>query len=288
MRVLLRSLFLALFLVVIFSCKKSEIKEYYDNGKVKKKYTKRDGKIQGLYLEYYKSGNIKLKHKYSNNIKVDSSIYFYQKLADKIKFIRYWINDSIVKETRFDTSGNIICSGNLDSKLIRVGKWDFFSNGKVIVTKEYKNINGEQYLNQSWHLNKRGDTISTGTHFELLFAKDTITFNEPLRAVAFLDNPLFEKSKSEILVYLPADSVNFNKDFSNFSDIKLDTFYSLAIDKINQKWLKDEDINLTAVFGKWFKTPGEKSVRGIIVEREKDSIIKEHQMYFDKKIYVKQ
>jgi hypothetical protein len=288
MRVLLKKPFLVLFFTVILSCDSDEKKEYYDGGELKKRYTKVGEKIEGLYLEYYRNGNIKSRHKYLNNRKIDSSVYYYyESINDKIDFIRYWSNDSTIKEKKFDTLGNIISSGRLDSELIKVGKWNFFSKGKIVATKEYINIKGEEYLNQSWHLNERGDTISTGTHFEILFSKDTIDVDQPLRAVTFLDNPLFEGDKSEIFVCIPADSVNLNKDFSNLSEIKLDTFYNLSKDKINQKWLKGENINLTAVFGKWFKTSGKKQIRGVIVERVRDSIIKEHIKYFDKQIFVK-
>ncbi len=277
-------------IVILSSCSKIK-KEFYDNGSIKREYHLKNSNYDGTYKEYYSNGNLKLLHSYKNGKLIDSSLFYDEKISSKIDFIRYYNNDSI-KEIVFE-NGVIQKEGFINKENIAVGKWNFYNEkGLLDIIREYKIINGEQYLNQSWYLNGKGDTIYGGNFSKIDIVKDTISLLEPFRAVAYLYVPLFEEENSQAIVCLPyEDEVNFDENFANDGKIRLDTFFNLKRDIKNKQWFPNNNPNYTVVFGKKFKTSGKKIIRGYILEyyeNNKDIIRREERkIYFEKEVYVK-
>ncbi|WP_298537804.1 hypothetical protein [uncultured Algibacter sp.] len=277
-------------LLVLSSCSQT-IKDFYDDGSIKREYHLKKEKYDGAYKEYYTNGNLKLLHNYKNGRLVDSSLFYNEKTSLKIDYIRYYSNDGI-KEVVFD-NGVLLKEGFVNDKNIGIGKWKFYNKkGLLEIVREYKIINNEQYLNQSWSFNKKGDTVYGGNFCKIDVVKDTISLLEPFRAVAYLYVPLFENANSEATVCLPYDeNVNFDKNFSNDGKIQIDTFYNLKKDIKNQQWFPNNNPNYTVVFGKKFKTSGKKIIRGYVLEfyeNNNDSINREERkIYFEKEVYVK-
>tara|TARA_R110000796_G_scaffold24221_1_gene69180 strand:- start:968 stop:1651 length:684 start_codon:yes stop_codon:yes gene_type:complete len=180
-----------------------------------------------------------------------------------------------------------------------IGIWNYYDSTGILNRKaEYIKINGKSYINQDWFFNKNGDTLKNkGTHFKIVFEKDTIRLNEPIKAKIDLITPLFKNKNSNILVIVPKDySTNFNEDFSNINKVSLDTTFNLNLEKEMKNALGlTTDFGKSAAFGRYFNSSGKKKFRGILVEYfYKDSIISdsikvnrfENKKYFEKDIFV--
>lgn len=299
----MKRILLVSFLFFVFSCDKKPILEYHDNGMVWKEYFLKEGNLDNIYKEYFTNGKLKLIHHYEDNVKMDSSIYYYKTPVETIKKIIYWSSidkDGIIEQVSFDVNGNKLKEGYLikndnDDDLIAIGNWKYFDSIENLQSiREYKNITNRSYLNQEWSFNKNGDTLFYPSHyFDIIKAQDTFALNYPFKAAVIIGLPIFKEKKPEIYVVVPKSGYNFNKDFSNEKEIELDTFYNLTKDIKNQKWFPNDDFRLTVAFGKKFKEVGNHVVRGYIVEyyeQEPDSmgvIKEEHKKYFEIPIYVK-
>lgn len=281
-------------LILIASCKNIQ-KEYYKSGALKKEFSTKDGKLHGTYKEYFENGKLKQIHNYSKGKNVDSSLYFYPNTNENVSVIKYWQENKNYYQKEFYPNGKIKKEGMVHDSIILINEWKFYNKeGNLNEIKEYKNIAGKTYLNQTYNLNNKGDTLEYGTNnIEIKLSKDTVKLNEPFRATAFLRARFFKDKNSYISVYLSHGASQFNKDFSNQNIIKKDTFYNLSIDTVNQKWYRDIDYNRLVVFGKWFDTIGSKSVRGYVSEfyerditKKDSSVMKEVRTYFDIPVYV--
>lgn len=260
--------------------------------------------------EYYKSGNLKSEKYYGENNKIIKTLVYYD-LNDTIRKSIYYhkINyDSIV---HYFSNGKISSTGIQDNYNRKYGKWDYYhSEGFRNNTREFYNIKGKEIVNQLWFYNKKGDTLfgaytsnpkdiierAVFARFDYYSDGDTLSIAEPLRCIVEQRLPLFMKYNSECYIVLAKEKYNFNKDFSNEAKVKLDTFYCAEKDKVNKKTLLEAGYNprYTVAFGTWFDTPGNKILRGYLVEKYKrkptptDSVIaREGRIYFEKRIYVK-
>ena len=131
----------------------------------------------------------------------------------------------------------------------------------------------------------------------IYFKKDTLKYNESLRAYAYVRTPLLRNENSQALVLIAnSNSEKFNDDFSHETKVELDTFYNLTIDKENQKWFNNVEQKYFVTFGYYFENPGNKILRGYLLEyakgdfsnefgKEMDSLV--FKTYFEKKIFVK-
>ncbi|PKQ44780.1 hypothetical protein CSW08_11735 [Confluentibacter flavum] len=180
-----------------------------------------------------------------------------------------------------------------------IGIWNYYdSTGILNSTVEYIKINGKSYINQDWVFDKNGDTLKNkGSHFKIVFEKDTIRLNEPIRAKIDLTTPLFKNKNSNIFVVVPKDySINFNEDFSNLKEVNLDTTFNLNLENEMKNSIGlTTDFGKTAIFGRYFNSIGKKKLRGILVEYfYQDSITSdsiklnyfENKRYFEKDILV--
>ena len=246
-------------------------------------------KLNRGYFEYYPNDSSKIYKKSIKKTEYDS-VYFYYK------------------------NGNIFKKGKRKKNGKPFGIWNLYSeNGNLREIREWFVIKNHSKINRVWYLNRNGDTISYKTqdsifnqkefindtlairstnYNKIYFKKDTLEFNEPMRASAYLGTPLLREKNSQLLVLIGKSKNNFNSDFSNETEVKLDTFYNLEIDKVNQKWFKNIEQKYFTVFGYYFKTPGNKTIRGYMLEyavgefkNGTDSITSK--TYFEKLIYVK-
>ncbi|WP_190809216.1 hypothetical protein [Flagellimonas sp. S3867] len=228
---------------------------------------------------------------------IDSSTFYSEEIENLIVYKTYYQSNQIYKKN-FDLDNRITSEGYISKSNNRVGKWSLYDKSSYLKeVHEYFEIEEDEYLNQSWAFDKSGDTLFSKSKFvEFLFNKDTIPLNEPLRAAVYLRANLFEYEDSGFYVLLSKGyENNLEEKFANEKKIELDTFYSLAIDSLNAGVFDSEiDSKYLVPFGKWFKTNGDKTLRGIAIEyhkeklKDKDSFyIEVNKTYFEKKLHVK-
>lgn len=291
-----------LFLLSIFTfCTNGVKKEYYDNGNLMNEFTLVEGKFEGAYKHYYESGELRELHHYSNGEKADSSLY-YKKDGSLVYSEYYSLIDSLEITYRkyFYDNGLLKSEGFYYNSEHPVGKWKNYNEeeGFLEEIKEIKNIDGKPHLNQKWVFNSKGDTLfEKSVYLDILFSKDTITLDEAIKGYAVLEQPLFKDKQSSIKVITPKDfSPDFKNDFSDVNEIARDTTFNfnLETEYRAEAGLPDGDYRNQAVFGRYYKSEGPKTFRGIVVEYyhldtvNLDSInYFEHKFYFEKEVYVK-
>ena len=219
----------------------------------------------------------------------------------------------------FYDNGILFKKGKQYKENQKFGNWELYDRDSVLrEIREWFTIKGESRENRVWHLNKSGDTIAwreedslykqkefindtiyfRNTNYDYIwFNKDTINLNEPLTATVEIGSPVIRNYPANLRVLLARQEDNFNYDFSNEQEIKLDTFYDLTINTINQKWFPNANFKRIAIFGRWFDKPGEKIIRGYYQQyfkgpfktrsdgKKTDSLIG-YKTYFEKKIFV--
>ncbi len=246
-----------------FSCKKDEI-EYYPNGKILKEFTVANGKLEGEYKEYYLNGNIKKIHIYKKGVLIDSSIYYNE--TKKIIEIQYHLDNKSIFSKIFEN--NILKSEGKYYSNQKRGKWKYYyQNGKIKQIFEYIDLCGEQYTNQGWDYDKKGELIQKkGNHYSLSIQKKKIKVNETIDFEIKYNPILFLNSNSIICT-----SQDIDKSFCNLRKIKLDTLYST---------------NHNFVIRLSYSTKGNKNFRGFIKEfYHKNSDHKDSTIYGERFVY---
>jgi len=271
---------------------------------------------QNVEKGYFPSGNIEYEKIYSKKNVLKEAKYYYDTIGKKIKkkYHRKKEYDSVFL---YYKNGIVYEEGKQKNNGLKYGNWNRYTIDSFLSdTREYFIIKNESILNRKFYYNKQEDTVwyakkfnrynqeeflkdtlnyrnSTMNLFDF-YHSDTIFINEPFTASIRCNSPLAREYNSEIMMLLAKETANFNENFSNESEVKLDTFYSLNIDETNRVNFPDANFNYVAVFGRWFKSPGEKLLRGYMREyfernpTENDSIVRgERRVYFEKKIFVK-
>ncbi|MEM9078752.1 MAG: hypothetical protein AAGC43_17050 [Bacteroidota bacterium] len=235
----------------------------------------------------------------------DNSKQLYKR---KLKFKEY---DSVFY---YYDNGQLFKKGIQKKNGKRFGIWKLHSkNGNIREIREWFVIKGHSRINRAWFLDEKGDTLAwrhqdsifdqkefvhdtigeRATCYDLIyFRKDTLELDESLKAYAYFRSPLLDEQDSQAMVLIAKSKTNFNDDFSNEKEVELDTFYNLTIDTINQKWFRGVEKKYFTVFGYYFDTPGEKLLRGYMLEYATgefedgiDSLTSKK--YFEKKIFVR-
>lgn len=203
-----------------------------------------------------------------------------------------------ISHIKFD---NLIGEGYFLKEDFPIGYWKYYdSENQLMEVKEFLNIDDTPYLNQNWTFDKNGDTIpELSYYYKIIFEKDTLSFDEPLKAIVNLKEEIFKDYSSSIMVVLPQkNSENFNIDFSNVEQVEKDTIFNLNIEKnYREQGSLEGDYRRSVFLGWYFDTIGLKKIRGIIVEYNFDgkpldtlkSKRNEHYYYyFEKEIFVKE
>lgn len=286
--------------LVFTACENEVKKEYYKNGNIKKEFSLKNGKYDGVLKKYFDTGDLKELHIYSDGSIIDSSLYFNP--GGILKYTEYHLVDSTTSKYRkyYYTDRSLKSEGAYNKFGSPTGKWNYYDqkDGYLKEIKEIININGQPHLNQSWAFDRSGDTLfDKSTFLSLHFLSDTIMLNEAVKVYAELEYPLFKDKKSSILAIVPKDrSEDFNEDFSNFHQIKTDTTFNLNIEKEYRKdaGMPEKDYSREMIFGRYYHSPGSKKFRGIIVEYYQTEALTtdslnffEYKYYFEKDIYVR-
>lgn len=271
------------------------------------------------YKEFYDSGNLKTKYYLKNNDTVKIEHFYDEKNLKILKEIKGFEECDSVKY--FYKNNNIFKKGIVDKNGLKKGNWfRYTKEGYLSDVREYMIIKEESIINRKFYFTKEGDTAWYRQKFNLynqkefindtlklvsknsdmtIFkfqSKDTISLSEPFAAYVSHYTPSLRKYNSESMVLMAKDKLNFNEYFSNENEVKLDTFRCVKYDKINRPNFETTglELNYVVVFGRWFKTPGEKLLRGYMREyfereptEDDDSIKGEYRVYFEKEIYVK-
>ncbi|SDL84287.1 hypothetical protein SAMN04488034_1176 [Salinimicrobium catena] len=274
---MMKKILLLTLIVLIFACKNSESeisnnqieKEFYADGKYDYKLTFHKNEFDSIVYKYpdgkiYKTGKIKNQNKIGNWLIYDS-------LNDLREIREYFIvNDS-----------------SYLNRVFHLKNGDTLANKKSLITHQPEFI---------------ADTLNfnyTTYNFIKVLSKDTINLNEPFSAYAYNGSPTLRNLNSQILVLVGKEKNNINSDFSNLEEVKLDTFYNVNTDAINQPNFTGYDWKQVAVFGRWFKTPGEKTIRGYVLEYAKgpftDTILNKNNVdslttktYFERKVFIRE
>lgn len=275
----------------LFLACKDKKTEYYPNGGIWKEYHLKDSRLNGKFKEFYTNGNVKELKEYKDGKEIDSSIFFYKDIPNKVKYIDHILEDSI-KRIFYNVLGHKESEGYI-VKNRPLGKWVFYNEDNLIKNiREYKRINGSDYINQEWYLNQNEDTIYEQSYFFEIVSKDTFFIKEDFKAALILKVPFYKNNDSEIEVVVasPESKYDFKADFSNVKNVRKKSFYNLSKDVKNQKWFSGINGNFKhiAAFGKKINHTGNQIIRGYILEYTNDSINrKERKMYFEKTIFVK-
>ena len=243
-------------------------------------------------------------------------IEYYEQSNNKYKTIYHFQNyDSVVV---FYRNGKMFKTGKQDKNNNLFGKWNYYNiDGFLSDTREFFIIGNDSKLNQIWFFNKKKDTITysnpnfnvynqeefgldTGfdssvfIYLSISPKKDTFKVFEKISIDIQDATPFWRKKGSECFVVLGKEKNNFNDNFSNLYQVKSDTIRNLYSIKSNNIYEKTVDLKNTVGFEIYYKTPGEKILRGYMVESWKrkptvdDSIkYRERKIYFEKTIYVK-
>ncbi len=302
----MRVLYLVFLVCFVISCNTNIVKEYHSNNVLKKEYTKVNGKLHGIYKEYYESGNLKLLYKYEHGLYKDSSLLFYDDKEQSLKFKELFLTNGHDSLYYYHSNGQLEAKGIVNKKDIRIGDWYFYrKDGSLLQKLEYFDIDGKDYINQRWRYTKENKLMwSEGNFYELetTTRKDTAFVGQEIKFVFYLKRPLFALN-SRSFVVLPLDQEKLKQDFSNLKDVETDTVFSLKEQGLHKNY---SSANLSVAFSYTFSKPGIEHVRGVLVEQihqgmlpdqrikswlftKKDTFDKkEREIYFDKKIYVKE
>lgn len=280
---------LYVFVILIFSkCKQNTVKQYYSNGKLKLVYEINNFQEKnGEYIEFFKSGNIKLRHYFLNNKKINTSFYYFDKPNNYVEKIVYH-DDSISSQKSYYENNKLKSEGKLINDSLPIGNWFFYDSlGFKTKSFEYLRIKNKKHLNQFWFFNKKGDTI--GGNYYSVKMKDSIFTGEISRIYFHLSRYSISE-KSELFLCLPSPGYNLKEDFSNVNFIKWDTINNLAFRFRNRDQFQDRNHDI--VFDVRHKEKGIKYLRGFLLEKSEtknDSIFDYlvRKIYFNKLYYVK-
>lgn len=181
----------------------------------------------------------------------------------KVKFKVYYYKDS----------PDVYCSGWVNVNNEKIGRWSYFDKkGRLTQTFEYKIINGERYTNQGWVYKRSiNDTNwDRSIFYKISGLKTKYKVGDSLKLKISARKIL--KDWTTVFYY----SDEFNDDFSNLKNIKLDSFVT-----------KDT----FAYFTKPLLRKGWNNFRSIIEQyvfkNKNDTLVKiMRRMYIDEKYYV--
>jgi hypothetical protein len=267
-------------------------------------------------IEYFESGNIRTKQIFDSSNKLIKSIEYY----DTTKSGEYKVlsrkNDFDSVVFKYD-NGMTFKTGKQTFKENKFGIWNLYDRqGNLREIREWFVIKGQSKINRVWFLNQKGDTLAwrkqdkifdqkefvddtlevrSSSYNKFCFlTKDTISISQYFYAYANCGSPLLREYNSRAKVVLGKEKYNFNSDFSNDKEVKVDTFYNAEIDKLHKVSFPNFNLKYVTAFSGKFKTPGPKILRGYMAEYT-DAYIGENgkkckaetRVYFEKKIYVK-
>lgn len=231
----------------LFSCKKNtnEIIQYNQEGKIISKIYGNPTKFIDSII-YYK------------NDMVDSKM-----IANKLNKLSFYV--------KYYDGKKLMSEGNTLNKL-KDSKWNYYnSKGKVEKVVEYKNICDEEYPNQEWNYDAKGDLdIAKSSFFSYTFKNskfESMVNNE----ITIKYVPFIKKNGVISIIYFSPD---FDNKFCN-------------INKVKKNGLKPSEDGFIFKINIGFKNKGKKYFRGYIDEHfYEDTNKKEMVNHQTRRVYI--
>lgn len=150
-------------------------REYFENGKIKKIYNRKEGRLHGNYLEFYANGNIAV-NKYYTDGKLDGDYEEYNEdgtLKEKAYFIKGV--RQITSETSNTSCENVQENKDIDMENVSTAKYE-------------KNYSDESFWEKVGGAAKKVGMIPLSYALALyyLMQKDTVTYAEKIMIVGCL------------------------------------------------------------------------------------------------------
>lgn len=221
----------------------------------------------------------------------DTIYKYFDDQKSVIKQKKWQLDDSTSYVMNFNKNGLLKSKGTVLYDTLKFGKWFYLkkkSNEKIKEIREYKIINGKEYLNQDWVVNNENDTVM-GHFISHNPLKDEYFIGDTIEVEFYYPKPLMSKNSELYLIY--AKEGNFNNTFSNINSLTLDTVPNVY--RLNN--LKDNKLSKykRSVYRKYIlKSKGKTHLRNIFLEKF-DTIYNDTlstsfiDIYFEKEIYVK-
>lgn len=266
----------------LVGCEKKETKKtYYDSGELHSEISiNSKGERDGAMLVYYKNGNIKDKANYKNGKAIDT-IYGYNK-DGSLNNIEYYLGDStyniLYKNNRIYRKG-AFAKSNIKNGWIET----YDKNTGKLFMKSYLMDVFEKKLHSNTLLeyDTNGDTIKDKSVFFKLILSDTVQVGQYYEGSIIFNSNMAKvnKRKDKTLTIITGEGIN--KNFSNLSKIKLDTFkdknrFAFKFTKKGRQVLRGKFLENLMI------------TKEVLNDTEKVNVsILERDFYFEKVIYVK-
>ncbi len=248
------------------------LKEYYKTGELYVVGNYTHGMKDGDFIEYFKSGKLKSKKTFQNDIWIDTLKIFYEE--GTIKEMNY-LDGYKNKVILYNKNDKVSAEGEMIDTL-KIGWWYYFSNnGKLKSKIEYQIQNNTQHRNQIYSYNNEGVIIKDSSNFYTIKV-DTLKV-KTLTKIELKVQPHLSKENDFYMVYY--------KFFDNKKNlIEIDSTYGTNSE--------------SAIINYFPKIKGNQKLKGFILEKGifvKENIqdstmidmsFHEKKMYFEKMIYV--
>lgn len=287
----MRNLIISSIIVVILFSSCSKKRTYYKDGNLKEIYHVKDHRKDGLYKLFYKNGKVKEKHNYNQGKKIDSSMFFYNNEENSIKRKIKYLEADTTLVYNYHENGKKESFGNKLPNKNMYGWWKFYeTDGRLSKNFEILNIDGKKILNRAYIYDDEGDDSLESNYYIIQTASntDTVKINEVKNIRIILMSPFFSMHSNPYIVIGKGEE-DFNQDFSNKHDIKLDTIKNTS--ENNQKYNFFAP-NLNFVISLMYSKIGKKHFRGIIIEEDPEYVANDtcrtryKELYFDKELIV--
>lgn len=218
-----RIYFTTIIIVILFSaCNKSN-KVFYKNGGIMSEYYIVNDKIEGVYKEYYESGELKFVVNYKKGVINGEKKSFYK--DGKIKSIENFTENQLNGDCRYFSN-----SGKIDSikSYFMVNPQVYKADDEESYFKLVRNVfdsstlRKKSQLNSVLRIDKDGNVeINRSHYFEIALKKDTINLKDSMCAVLlFKYRRDGEKTKFRVIQF-----VNEKMDLYNVYDTDHESIY---------------------------------------------------------------
>jgi hypothetical protein len=273
---------LVLIFICVTSCKKEE-KTYYPDGTLKTVVGISNSRFHGPFKAFYENGELQSEANYAQGLIQGLSVYYHKPEHKFSKSEMLFRNDTAYYRWDYDKSGKLVEEGSLEENS-KTGKWIYYDieENYTKTIREVFYLNDKSHLNQTWELNRQGDTIG-GNYYEFI-AENPLDLSNQVVRFRIDRLPYFENSELYVCIRRK-ESEPFNSDFSNEKRIMLDTIANLVIG--HEKTNTDE-----IVVDLKYETPGKKLLRGYLLEKKSQAEgetldFVTRKIYFEKEIYIK-
>lgn len=240
--------FILIFILILFSCNQENYKkEFYSDKTLKFKVQVDDNdNFNGVYEEYYKSGELKMRTKYLNGIVIDTVFGFHK-------------------------NGKLKEKGILKNNL-KINWWNYYDSlGSLKIRNEYKIVNDSIYKNQTIHYDKDSNIIDSLSSFYNIKLRDTLVLGKNVGELYYSSN--FNTNDRYLYIIVENHYSDLIKKRDTFIEEPDSTRFGVFAHKKGLKHIKATIIE-QLIF--------EKEIN----EDSSELKIEEHKKYYEKDVYV--